>query len=266
MIPGSFEHNWTSIPAAGTRVTPPLYHVDTFEKPLCPSNDMLHHNAVKNSIRESDPEVSRTTVNGKGTSPIPRNDLLSGHVYDPTCRTLTPRLDAQSSVWSLKEVNAKHPDEVRHGLNTARYDQLSRPGDSAAYPILVSEDDAERQPSFVMLPDVALGERDWAPNKKRQIALEHGVAEDAQRDIQTASHTQSHAHPAATLVTPGAAKVGKPSHGYTRSMRLDPKVRKRLERYYHQQTHPRIYERQHLADLLEVQLSSVTVSLQRKTF
>jgi hypothetical protein len=266
MIPGSFEHNWTSIPAAGTRVTLPLCHADTFEKPPYPSDDMLHYNAVMRTTRESDLEVSRTTVKGQRTSPVPRNGLVSGHVYDRTCGTPTPRLDAQSPIRPLKEVNEKHPDEVRHGLDAARYDQLSRLGDSAAYPILVSEDNAERQPSFVMLPDVALGERDWAPNKKRQIALEHRVAEDAQRDFQTTSHTQSHAHPASTLVTPGAAKAGKPSHGSTRSMRLDPEVRKHLERCYHQQTHPRINERRHLADLLEVQLPSVTVSLQRKTF
>jgi hypothetical protein len=262
MIPGSFEHNWTSIPAAGTRATLPLCHADTFEKPPYPSDDMLHHNAVMRPTRESDLEVSRTTVNGQRTSPIPRNGLVSGHVYDRTCGTPTPRLDAQSPIRPLKEVNEKHPHEVRYGLDAARYDQLSRLGDSAAYPILVSEDDTEEQPSFIMLPDAALGERDWAPNEKRQIAFEHGVAEDTQRATQTASHTQSHAHSGETLVTPGAAKAGIPSHRSACKLPRNEWKCRHLEEYYRGQKYPGTDERRQLADLLDIRQSQVDVSLQ----
>jgi hypothetical protein len=266
MIPGSFEHNWTSISAAGTRATPPLYHTHTFNKPYYPSNYMLHHSAVEKTFHESGPEISRTTVKVQGTSPIPRNDLVSGHIYDRTCCTPTPRLDAQSSIRSFEEVNARHPDEVRHGLDAARYDQLSRHGNSAAYPILVSEDDTEKQPNFVTLHEVAFGERDRAPNGQRQIAPKCGVAEDTQCDTQTVSRTQSHTRSAKALVTLGAAKVGIPLPQSARGLGLDLESRKHLERYYNQQkTHPSKDEKRQLAELLDVSLPKVIVSSQRET-
>lgn len=257
-----------SVPTVRGQLAAPSSYMDIVSECLHPSDRRSYDEAVRRSALKTGSNISHTAAEVQRISSIRPNGRVFGGVHDVGqirgWRTINSRFDAQRRIRSLdtasgKSTNVAHRrlDEISCGPDN----EFLRPGDSVVLPILVSDDDGEKQLKPVALPGVASERSDRVTNGQKHATLGRGIARYMQRDKSVTSHEQRHTHSAkALLAHTVAAKVGIPRYRAAWEARLTQEHREILEVYYTGQPKPKPGTRRQLAEFFNVPHCKVTVS------